>query len=461
MEQTQAVVAEQRDYYQTGATRSLTSRRSALESLRQSIKRHEDQILEALATDLGKNRFEGYSSELFTVLEEINFIKSRLRRWARPRRVPTSIVSQPGKSRIIREPYGVVAVLSPWNYPVLLALSPLVGAIAAGNCVVIKPSEFSRASAGVIETVISSAFDPRHVRVVQGEADVAKGLIDAPPDFVFFTGGTEIGRKVYQSAAGNLTPVVLELGGKSPCIVDATADLPIAGRRIAWGKLLNAGQTCVAPDYLCVTRDGAPALIEALGTAIEGFFGAQPMEHPDFGLIVNQRHYARLTKLVDEALKEPESELLIGGGRDPDRRAIAPTVIRVSPKSVLMKDELFGPILPVVVVDTPEEAFAVVADHPDPLAAYLFSNDPEVRRRFEKLRFGGGVINDTVVHLATPRLPFGGIGSSGFGSYHGRESFELFSRPKSLLIRRNRPDVPLRYPPYGNRLKLLKRLFPG
>lgn len=456
-----SLVAKQRAYFATGATLSLEARRSALEGLRQSVKRHEEEILGALREDLGKCAFEGYSSEIYTLLEEIRHAKKNLRRWIKPQKVPTPLVALPGKSRIRRDPFGVALILAPWNYPLYLAFTPLVGALAAGNCGIIKPSEYAPASAAVIEKVITAAFDPAHVQVVQGDAGVATALVEAPVDIIFFTGGTEIGRKVYQSAAKDLKPVVLELGGKSPCFVDATVDSEIAGRRIAWGRYLNAGQTCVAPDYVCVTAEAAPALEAALGRAVSDFFGSAPLEHPDYGSIVNRRHFDRLSGLLEEALAEEGTHLLFGGDRDPEKRRIAPTALRGTEASVLMQGEIFGPILHLMVVESLDEAFEIVGRHPDPLAAYLFSTDPAARRRFEGLRYGGASINDTVFHLSSTRLPFGGVGSSGLGAYHGRHSFNTFSRPKSLLHRRMKPDIPLRYPPYGGRLRLFRRFFPG
>jgi len=390
------------------------------------------------------------------VLDEIRFARRRLRRWASPKRVRTPLVHFPAASVIYPEPFGVSLVVAPWNYPFQLAVAPLAAAVAAGNCVVVKPSEFSWRTASTLAGIVGRAFDPAHVAVVQGDAEVSRALLDERFDKIFFTGSTRVGKIVMAAAARQLTPVTLELGGKSPCIVAADANMTTAARRIAWGKFLNAGQTCVAPDYLLVHESVKEPLIEAIEASVKAFFGANPRQSPDYPRIINEDHFKRLTGLLRSG------RILMGGVSDAEDRYIAPTVVdRVGWNDPVMEEEIFGPLLPVLSFSTLDEAVTSVNRRPKPLALYYFGKGSAGRQQvIDQISFGGGCINDVLLHLATPHLPFGGIGQSGMGSYHGKAGFDAFSHFKSILKRTAFPDAPLRYPPFSQwKMRLIKLLL--
>lgn len=445
----------QKEYFQSGATLPLEFRLAQLRSLYRGIKRFEPQILEALRSDLEKSAEESYMSEIGMCLTEIRHTARHLREWSRPRRVPTPLMHFPGSSRIVREPRGVCLIIAPWNYPFLLAVGPMISAIAAGNCVTLKPSEYAPATAAVLEKMLDVCFEGRFCRTVTGGAEVSAAETARPYDMIFFTGSTAVGRKVMAAAAQNLTPVVLELGGKSPCIVDETADLPVAAARIIWGKCLNSGQTCVAPDYVLVARSRKDALIREMQKAICRFYGEDPCENSAYPRIVNERHFDRLAAMLPE-------DPAVGGRVDRESLKIEPTLIEttLNDQSPLMTEEIFGPLLPIVPYDNIHEALGYILSRPRPLALYLFSRNRKLQRRVvETIPFGGGCINDTISHITTPYLPFGGTGDSGMGAYHGRCGYETFTHAKSILSKPFRPDLPVRYPPLTGKLDLLHKIL--
>ncbi len=415
---------------------------------------HEADLLTALSADLGKSRFEGWVSEIAMARNEVDYTLEHLARWMKPKRVKTPLAMLPGTSMIIPEPLGVALILAPWNYPLSLVVIPLVGAIAAGNCAVLKPSEVSTHTSALLAKLIPQYCDG--AAVVEGGVDETTALLNERFDHIFFTGSTHVGRLVMAAAAKHLTPVTLELGGKSPCIVDASANLAVSARRIVWGKFFNAGQTCVAPDYVLAHQAIAAPLEIELKKAIREFFGDNPKASGDYGRIINERHHRRLTALL------AESEIIDGGDHDVTERYIAPTLVR-SPKleSLLMQEEIFGPILPILGVASIDEAIKFVNERPKPLALYVFAGDTAVANKVvESTSFGGGCINDTIAHLSAPELPFGGVGASGMGSYHGRASFDAFSHRKAMLVKGTWVDPSLRYPPYTeSKFGWVKRLL--
>ena len=443
----------QKEYFQSGATLPPKFRLAQLRSLYRGIKRFEPQILEALRSDLGKSAEKSYMSEIGMCLTEIRHTARHLREWSRPQRVPTPLMHFPGSSRIVREPRGVCLIIAPWNYPFLLAVGPMIPAIAGGNCVTLKPSEYAPATSAVLEKILDVCFEGRFCRTVTGGAEVSAAETARPYDMIFFTGSTAVGRKVMAAAAQNLTPVVLELGGKSPCIVDETADLPVAAARIIWGKCLNSGQTCVAPDYVLVARSRKDALIREMQKAICRFYGEDPCENSAYPRIVNERHFDRLAAMLPE-------DPAVGGRVDRESFKIEPTLIEttLNDQSPLMTEEIFGPLLPIMPYDNIHEALGYILSRPRPLALYLFSRNRKLQRRVvETIPFGGGCINDTISHITTPYLPFGGTGDSGMGAYHGRYGYETFTHAKSILSKPFRPDLPVRYPPLTGKLGLLHK----
>nr|WP_290998078.1 aldehyde dehydrogenase family protein [Hoeflea sp.] len=456
MTQISQTVSDLRATFNTGKTRAVDWRRAQLHRLKAMIEENEGAILDALHADLGKSAFEGRLTETGTVLSEIDHVLRHLKGWMRPARVWTPITAQPGRSMIRPEPLGVVLIIAPWNYPFNLMITPLIGAIAAGNCAVLKPSEISAHTSRVIARLIPDYLDADAIRVVEGAAETAKELLDQRFDHIFYTGGETVGRIVMTAAAEHLTPVTLELGGKSPAIVHDDCDLALAARRVAWGKFLNAGQTCIAPDYVLVQEKAAGAFVAGLKSAITEFFGPDPKASPDYPRLVSDKHFARVRDLI------AGGEIAAGGDSDADTRYIAPTVLTgVDPQSPVMREEIFGPVLAVLTYRTIEEAISFVNARPKPLALYLFSNSQAMREKvLDETSSGGVCINDVVMHLAVPELPFGGVGISGMGAYHGRASFDTFSHRKSVLVKSEWFDVPLRYAPFSEtKMKWLRRLM--
>jgi aldehyde dehydrogenase (NAD+) len=450
------LVSDLRAAFDTGRTRSVHWRLRQLGGIKRLVVEHEKEIVSALHADVGKPEQEAFMAEVHYTLSELALIKKNLRAWAKPERVPTPMFAQPGKSYIVREPLGVVLVIGPWNYPFQLIMGPLVGALAAGNCVVVKPSEVAPATSSLIARLLPSYVDSEAVRVVEGGVPETTALLAERFDHIFYTGNGAIGRVVMQAAAKHLTPVTLELGGKSPCIIDKSADIDVAVKRIAWGKFYNAGQTCVAPDYLLVHDSVYEPVLKRLAATIREFYGHEPKKSADFARIVNERHHRRLMKLMKSG------EVVVGGESDEGERYIAPTVLRdVAPDSPVMGEEIFGPILPVLRVSGVEEAISFVNARPKPLALYLFAADQDVHARvIDRTSSGGATINHAWLHLAVSGLPFGGVGESGMGAYHGKTSFETFSHRKSVLQKPTGIDPPLMYPPYtARKSKWIKRLL--
>ena len=452
----QALVSAQRAYFRTGATLDLAFRQQALDTLEDALRAREGALLDALKVDLGKSAGEGYLCEVGLTRSELSYVKKHFARWARAKRAPTPISLFPGKSFTLPRPYGVSLIMAPWNYPLLLSLEPLIGAIAAGNCCILTPSAYAPAASAALRELAEACFPPEHVAVVEGGRAENQALLEQRFDYIFFTGGVEVGRLVMEKAAKHLTPVTLELGGKSPCVVDATARLDLAARRIVFGKLLNCGQTCVAPDYLLIDRRVKEAFLERAEHWIGRLYGKNPLDNQGYVHMINEKHFHRVCSLID-----PE-KAVVGGGWDEDTLRIQPTILdNVGPQDPVMGEEIFGPVLPVIPFDRLEEAEAFILDRPRPLALYLFSEDRAARRRFvERVPFGGGCINDTILHLTNPHLPFGGVGDSGMGRYHGKYSFDTFSHVKGVLRSSSRVDLPVRYPPYTpEKLKLARRFL--
>ena len=451
----ESTVAAQRAYFARGETLDVAFRKDALRRLRETILSHEAQINAALAQDLGKSPSESYMCEVGMTLSELSYTLSHVDRWARRHSVLTPLAHFHARSFTVHNPYGVVLIMSPWNYPFMLTMEPLIGALAAGNCALLKPSAYAPATSAVIREIVSACFPPEYVAVVEGGRKENQALLEQRFDYIFFTGGVTVGREVMRKAAEHLTPVSLELGGKSPCIVDSTAKLDLAAKRLAFGKLLNCGQTCVAPDYLLVDRRVKAELLSRVGHWMERMYGRAPLDNDGYVHMVNRKHFDRVCALIDPA------KVVYGGGSDPDALRIQPTILDgVSPDDPVMGDEIFGPLLPVLEFEAIRQAEDFILDRPRPLALYLFSEDKAVQRRFVRhIPFGGGCVNDTIMHLANPRLPFGGVGNSGMGSYHGRQSFETFSHTKSLVQSSTRLDLPVRYAPYTEAQDKLIRRF--
>lgn len=455
------ILEAQRAYFRTGATLPASFRREQLDRLGAIIEAKEREILAALQKDLGKGEFEGYASEIGFVYDEIRFNRKHLRRWMRPQRVPTPIVHFPASSTIHYRPHGVSAILAPWNYPFQLALAPVVAAIAAGNCVILKPSEVAEATAEVVAQVIRDTFQEEHIAVVTGGPEVAKELTQLPVDHIFFTGSTALGKEVMRAAADKLIPVTLELGGKSPTIVSESANVPIAARRIVWGKFLNAGQTCVAPDYVCVHASRREELQHRLQEVIGSWFAPDPGSSEDYGRIINDRHFDRLHGIIERQKQANRDVVYVGSAPRKEDRFLPPTLCPGTTfDDPVMEDELFGPILPILEYTEMGEIVEEIARRPTPLAAYVFSENRKERDHFlQYLPFGGATINDTLVHLTNPHLPFGGSGPSGHGSYHGEAGFRAFSHGASVMNRSTSFDPPVKYPPYKDRIRLIRKIM--
>lgn len=449
------LVSAQRRYWNSGATRSVGFRRDMLEKLERAVVSRERELLSALRKDLGKAPYESYACEVGMTLAELRCAKSHLARWTAPKGRPSPMALFPAKSRVVADPYGVALIMSPWNYPVQLTLVPLISALAAGNCAVVKPSAYAPACSSVLKALISDIFPREYAAVVEGGRAENSALLEERFDYIFFTGSTEVGRTVMRAAAEFLTPVTLELGGKSPVIIGEDADLKLAARRLAWGKFLNAGQTCVAPDHVWVPEGMRDALVEELGKQIRALYGENPLESPDLPKIVNKKHFNRINGLIQR------EKTAIGGKSDPVTRRIEPTVlVDVTETDAVMGEEIFGPVLPILTYTDLEELLARQQQKPRPLALYLFTRDRRAEERILRMVPSGGVcVNDTVVHLANPNVPFGGVGASGMGACHGKAGFDTFTHFRTV-VRRGALDLPVRYPPYGGKgLGLLRKLM--
>ncbi|NRG48053.1 aldehyde dehydrogenase [Bacillus sp. CRN 9] len=442
MEKYKEVIQKQRLYFSKGVTKELSFRISALEKLQKLIKTHEQDIMVALKEDLNKTEFDSYLTEIAVLIEEIKFTLKNIQKWAKPRKVKSSLSTFGSKSFIYPEPYGVTLIISPWNYPFQLAMAPLIGSIAAGNTAIIKPSELTPHTSALMANLIGEYFPEEYISVVEGGIEISDRLLAEKWDYIFFTGSVPVGRIIMQAAAKHLTPVTLELGGKSPAIVHEDAHLTHAAKRLVWGKFVNAGQTCVAPDYTYVHSNIKELFIAEVKKAIKDIYTSEPMETGNFTKIVSDKHFHRLTAFLNNG------QLEYGGRTDTEKRMIEPTILNdISWSDPIMEDEIFGPILPILEYSDLDSIIMKIKDRPKPLALYLFTESDKVQEAVLKhISFGGGCINDTVLHLSSPHLPFGGVGDSGMGAYHGKGSFDIFSHEKSMLKQSTKFDLPFRYP---------------
>lgn len=444
-------------FFNTHKTKNLKFRKQQLKLLSKNIKNHENELLDALYKDLGKSKVEAYATEIGMLLKSIKLMRKELKNWSKTKQTDTPLYLFPTKSYIKKEPYGTVLIIGPFNYPVQLVFEPLIGAIAAGNTAIVKPSELTPHVAIVIQDIIEDTFDEAYVSVVEGGIEETQALLSLPFDYMFFTGSEKVGKIVYEAAARKLIPVTLELGGKSPVIVDDTANIKVASERISFGKFTNAGQTCVAPDYILVQRKVKNDLIKALKKTITEFYGENIEKSPDFGRIVNQKHFNRLNDLI----QIHKDNVVFGGNSSKEDLYIEPTLLdNITNDNKIMKEEIFGPILPIITYDNFDEVLEIIQSKSKPLSLYLFSEDENMTHRVvEELSFGGGAINDTLMHLANPNLPFGGVGSSGIGQYHGKYSFDTFSHMKSYTFKSTRLESSLFFPPYKGKFKYIKTFF--
>lgn len=449
------ILQQQNHFFSSGKTIPAEFRLKQLESLKEAMIRHEADLAAALKEDLGKSRMESYMCEIGLTLSELTWMQKHLRSLMRSKRVSTPAAQFAAKSFRSPSPYGTVLIMSPWNYPVLLTLDPLIDAIAAGNTAVVKPSAYAPCTFDVMKTMIEECFPAHYVAVVDGGRAENQALLQQRFDMIFFTGGKTVGREVLRHAAEYLTPVTLELGGKSPCIVDSTAKIRLAAKRIVFGKYLNCGQTCVAPDYILCDKRIRDELITAILAEIEKQFGKEPLKNPNYGKIINEKHFERILGLING------EKLVYGGQSEPESLRIAPTVLNnITWDDAVMGEEIFGPLLPILTFDTLDEALDTVESHPHPLALYFFSEDKAAQKKvLDTCRFGGGCINDTIIHLATSDMPFGGVGESGMGSYHGRVGFETFSHYRSIVDKKTWMDLPIRYQKYTGLKEKILRMF--
>jgi aldehyde dehydrogenase (NAD+) len=448
------IITQQRAFFASGRTKNIDFRIEQLKKLKQVIKQADEKVFTALKADLNKPTFEAYGSEISLIIQEIDYALKHIKNWTKTQKKSLSLSLLPGSAKICPEPLGVVLIIGPWNYPFQLSIAPLVGAIASGNCAIVKPSELAPQTSKLIAEVITKNFPPEFITVVEGGISTSQELLAQKFDHIFFTGGTAIGKIVMEAAAKNLTPVTLELGGKSPCIIDENVNIEVAARRITWGKFMNSGQTCIAPDYLLVHKNIKEDLLKYIKQSLQEFYGKNPLESPDYGRIIGKKHYQKLTELLT-------GNIIIGGETDEDKLYIAPTVIDcVKWEDEVMQDEIFGPILPVIEYSDLDAVISQINSRPKPLALYVFSqNQNLVDKVISETSSGSVCINDTIKQVAESSLPFGGVGDSGIGSYHGKASFDTFTHYKSILQRPFYIDVKVLYPPYEGKLSLLKKLF--
>ncbi len=449
------IVNKQRSFFNLNSTKDISFRIEQLNKLKDLLLEYEDLIMDSLYKDLKKSQFESYSTEIGIVLSEISHALKNIKEWTKIKKVKTPMVNFKSKSYIHPEPYGNVLIISPWNYPLQLTLTPLIGAIAAGNTAIIKPSSSSIHTSKIIEKMINENFPEEFIHVINMDSSSVNYLLDKKFDYIFYTGSVSVGKLIMEKAAKNLTPITLELGGKSPCIVDKEGDLDIFAKRIIWGKFLNAGQTCVAPDYLYVHKNIKDKLIEKLIKYIEEFYGKNIENNDDYPRIINEKHFSRLISLIDE------DKVVYGGNSNIDKLFISPTIMdNITWEDKIMEDEIFGPILPILEYESIVEVIEKIKSRPRPLALYVFSTNYKIIDKvINSLSFGGGCINDTIMHLTNPYMPFGGVGDSGMGAYHGEYSFHTFTHYKSISNKSISPDINTRYPPYKDKLKWVKRFL--
>lgn len=449
------IITTQRDYLNSQETRDTKYIKSLLKKLKREIQNRENEIYSAVHKDFKKSKFETYLSEIGIVISEIDLAIKNIDKWSKPKQVFPSLLNFPSSEYIYSEPYGCVLIIGPWNYPFQLSIAPAIAAIVAGNTVVLKPSELTPNTSQVVENILNSVFKTEHITVIQGDAKVASELLAQKWDYIFFTGSVPVGKIVAKAAAEHMTPVTLELGGKSPCIIDDTVDLKLVAKRLVWSKLLNAGQTCIAPDYVIVKSDIKDNLIAALKSRITKAYGENPEFSPDYPRIINHKNFIRLTNMLND------SKVAYGGFTNEDDCFISPTIIdEPTIESNVMKGEIFGPILPLLTYTNEDDIDSIISNYDKPLAFYIFSNNKSFAKKLiAKYSFGGGVINDAMIHFANHKLPFGGVGESGIGAYHGRFGFETFSHQKAIVKKGNWLDIPMRYAPYKGKLKQLKSML--
>ena len=450
-----SIIDNQINYFSSKKTIDIASRINSLKKLLKEIKASENEIELALYKDLGKSKGESYLTEINFVYTEINIALKNIKKWTKRKAVKSSLINFPSSDYIVPEPYGLTLHISPWNYPFQLSIAPLIGAVAAGNTVVLKPSEYSKNTSLLLEKILSNVFDPGHVVVVNGGVDISTKLLEFKWDYIFFTGSIGVGKIIAKAAANNLTPTTLELGGKNPCIVDETASIEISAKRIVWGKFTNCGQTCIAPDFIVVNKKIKNKFIDALKKQIVKIYGNNVVDNDEYGRIISDKHMNYLVSLL-------EKENIIHGGKfNFDDKFFEPTLVEINNlESKVMEDEIFGPILPIIEYDDFKEVHDIIKKYSHPLALYIFTKKKEFGRKFlESYPFGGGAINDTVMHIANDRLPFGGVGQSGMGKYHGESTFETFSHFKPYLSKPLWIDPPLRYPPFKNKINFLKKIL--
>lgn len=454
MKEIDEILIKQKEFYNSGKTKDVKYRIEALKKLKSEIIKQEENIKEALKKDLNKSYSESYMTEIGMTLSELNYVLKHTKKWSKNKLVNTPIVHFPAISFKSPEPYGTVLILAPWNYPFMLLIEPLIGAISAGNTVILKPSEFSPNTSNTIQKIIENCFEKEYIAVIQGDKEVSQKLIEKKVDYIFYTGGTRVGKIVMESASKNLTPVTLELGGKSPCIVDETCNIKLAAKRIVFGKLLNAGQTCIAPDYVLIDKKVKTQFIEYIKKYISEFLGEDTINNDKYPRIINNIHFTRLKSLLDG------QDIIVGGKYSEELLKIEPTLIDNPKKeSDVMNQEIFGPILPIIDYDNMEEAIEYVKSYEKPLALYLFTTNKHVQRKIlNNISFGGGCINDTIIHIANSNMSFGGVGYSGTGGYHGKASFDTFSHTRSIT-KRFTIDLPLRYMPYSNIKDKIIKMF--
>lgn len=455
MDQYRTTLERQKEYFRSGRTLPYEERKKNLRKLRNALRFHENELIDALRSDLGKSPFEAYATEIGIVYGEIGYLLKNLGRLMRKHRKPSPITIFKASSYTVAEPLGNTLIFSPWNYPLQLTMVPIAGAIAGGNTAIVKPSRYSAATSALMKRIIEETFTSEYIAVFEGGHETNSALLDLKYDFVFFTGSPNVGRIVAENCASKLTPCVLELGGKSPVIIDGTVDMKLVSRRLAWGKLLNAGQTCVAPDYVLVKNGYQDKLIEELGKRFSEMFGGNPIASSEFPKIINEKHFDRINGLI------ASSSAVVGGGSDRSSMKIEPTVLYpVKETDAVMQEEIFGPVLPILTYDTLDEAMDFIRKREKPLALYIFSNDnTSIEKVHSLVSFGGGCINDTVIHLTNPRIPFGGVGGSGMGAYHGDESFRAFTHRKSIIKEATWIDLPIRFAPFKDKIKLVRLLM--
>lgn len=450
------IINLQKSYFKTQITKDINFRINQLDILIRAIESYENKILDALKLDLNKCEFEAYETEIGVIISEIKHVRKKIKKWSKPKKVATPLLNPGAKSYVYSQPYGVCLIMAPWNYPFQLSISPLIGAIISGNCAIIKPSELSPNTSIVIREMIEEYFNKEYIAVIEGGIDVNQYLLNKKFDYIFFTGSPMVGKIVMEAASKNLIPLTLELGGKSPCIVDESADIELSAKKIVWGKLLNAGQTCIAPDYIIVHKNIKKRLIDNMIKYIEKFYTKDTISSKDYTSIINKKHFDRIQSLINY-----ENVVYGGRSREEDFK-IEPTILdNVSLEDKVMKEEIFGPIIPVLEFETISDIHEIIEENPNPLALYLFTKNKNMENNIlNTVSFGGGCVNDTIMHITNPNIPFGGIGNSGIGSYHGKKSFDTFSHQKSIIKSSSLIDIPFKYPPYTKKaMKILKKSF--